>query len=149
MFLLWPVAVEDLMIVAEQGFKDYEFLDISIYQKMKVLSRFQRYVEVKAKQEKDMMASIDDDDDVNNKLSFGAKVLAKKVKLGLRRRIEMRIRMVNVVMLWVTKGNSTHVSIGSVFDGLIRRIHGLGYGVLKVWDGYSVSILWIRRIHVP
>ncbi|GJZ04230.1 hypothetical protein Tco_0537505 [Tanacetum coccineum] len=48
------VAVEELMIVAEQGFKDYEYSDVSIYQRVKVLSRFQRYVEVKAKQEKDM-----------------------------------------------------------------------------------------------
>ncbi|GJV63804.1 hypothetical protein Tco_1474632 [Tanacetum coccineum] len=44
---------------------------------------------------------------------------------------------VNVVMLWVKKRNSAHVSTGSVFDGPIRRIHGLGYGVLKVWDGYG------------
>ncbi|GJT68332.1 hypothetical protein Tco_0753825 [Tanacetum coccineum] len=48
------VAVEDLMIVAEQGFKDYKYSDISIHQRVKVLSRLQRSVEVKAKQEKDM-----------------------------------------------------------------------------------------------
>ncbi|GJS34272.1 hypothetical protein Tco_0532654 [Tanacetum coccineum] len=54
MFLWWPVAVEDLMIVAEQGFKDYNHSDISIHQRVKVLSRLQRSVEVKAKQEKDM-----------------------------------------------------------------------------------------------
>ncbi|GKE25987.1 hypothetical protein Tco_1441371, partial [Tanacetum coccineum] len=47
-------AVEDLMIVAEQGFKDYKYSDISIHQRVKVLSRLQRSAEMKAKQEKDM-----------------------------------------------------------------------------------------------
>ncbi|GJW72851.1 hypothetical protein Tco_0132221, partial [Tanacetum coccineum] len=40
------------------------------------------------------MASMDDGDDVNDKHSFEAKVLAMKIMLGLRRRIEMRIRRV-------------------------------------------------------
>ncbi|GJU73257.1 ribonuclease H-like domain-containing protein [Tanacetum coccineum] len=53
------VAVEDLMIVAEQGFKDYKYSDISIHQRVKVLSRLQRSVEVKAKQEKDIFRIID------------------------------------------------------------------------------------------
>ncbi|GKC74893.1 putative reverse transcriptase domain-containing protein [Tanacetum coccineum] len=45
MFLWWPVAVEDLMIVAEQGFKDHKYSDISIHQRVKVLSRLLRSVE--------------------------------------------------------------------------------------------------------
>ncbi|GJS50134.1 hypothetical protein Tco_0600255 [Tanacetum coccineum] len=42
------------MIVAEQRFKDHKYSDISIHQRVKVLSRLQRSVEVKAKQEKEV-----------------------------------------------------------------------------------------------
>ncbi|GJR47786.1 hypothetical protein Tco_1315889 [Tanacetum coccineum] len=74
-------------------------------------------------------------------IAMEAKVLAIKVKLGLRRRIEIRIRRicvieyanglkhvigkpckVNEVMFWVKKRLSAHVSAGSGSGGLIWRI---------------------------
>nr|GEZ04021.1 hypothetical protein [Tanacetum cinerariifolium] len=90
--------------------------------------------------------SMDDGDDVNDKLSFGAKEHRVDVELY---HVElpkcygwcMERVLINPMFNEVSSSESkvlgqngfpAYVSAGSGSDGPIRRIHGNGYGVLKV-----------------
>nr|GEX27122.1 hypothetical protein [Tanacetum cinerariifolium] len=83
--------------------------------------------------------SMDDGDDVNDKLSFGAKIMkviesmVLIVYLGVWKWVKTGC-LVNLSERKVLgqSGFPAYVFAGSGSDGLIRRIHRNGYGVLKV-----------------
>ncbi|GKC70730.1 hypothetical protein Tco_1116613 [Tanacetum coccineum] len=84
------------------------------------------------------------DDDVLDILGLDSRFNVKKVSCGSKYRygssgvgkIELFYRVLEVVF-WVKKCFSAPVSAGSESDGPIRRIHGYGFGVLKVLGGYG------------